>query len=155
MEGTVTKVSPRASSGSSEVTYKVTVSIDTPNELLRMDMTAKLSIILESKDNILTVPYESVQEDESGKYYVEVVVETKEDSQDAAQKPEKGEMPQNLQDFNTKKIYVEKGMESDYYIEIISKEIVEGMEIVVPDSDNGGGLDIQDLMMNQGPMGGF
>lgn len=154
LEGTVTKVSPRATVGSSEVTYKVTISIDTSNKLLRMDMTAKLSIILESKENILSVPYESVQEDESGKYYVEVV--TKEEEQ-VEQKPEgtKGDdKPLTAQDINTKKVYVEKGMESDYYIEIISNEISEGMEIVIP-NNNGNGLNIQDLMMNQGAMGGF
>ena len=55
----------------------------------------------------------------------------------------------------TRKIYVEKGIESDYYIEIISNEIREGMEIVVPKSDNQGGFNLQDLMQQQGPMGGF
>ena len=50
--------------------------------------------------------------------------------------------------------HVEKGIESDYYIEIISNEITEGMEVVVPDSE-GKGMNLQMMMMNQGPMGGF
>lgn len=152
LEGTVTKISPRASTGGSEVTYKVTISIDTLNDMLRMDMTAKLSIILESKENVITVPYESVQEDENGKYYVEVVI--KEDVEQKKDKDKKEEVPQTNQDLNTKKVYVEKGIESDYYIEIISNEIKEGMEVVVP-NDDGNGMDIQELMMNQGAMGGF
>lgn len=186
MEGTVKTVAPRASSGNSEVAYKVTISVDTVNELLRMDMTAKLSIILDSKENVLTVPYESVQEDESGKYYVEVVVDiSSEQEGEAAQIPEQtenGTMPQTPEGtdngesangmnpggrkngkgtktpdsaaINTRKVYVEKGIESDYYIEIISNEITEGMEVVVPDSE-GNGMNLQMMMMNQGPMGGF
>ena len=190
MEGTVKTVAPRASSGSSEVTYKVTISVDTMNELLRMDMTAKLSIILDSKENILTVPYESVQEDENGKFYVEVVMDSSGSEEgETLQKPEgtgSGKAPQkpggmgndettnsmntnsrnngkdakmlgssgNAAEMNTRKVYVEKGIESDYYIEIISNEITEGMEVVVPDSE-GKGMNLQMMMRNQGPMGGF
>lgn len=197
LEGTVNWISPRASSGGSEVTYTVTVALDTVHEMLRMDMTAKLSIILESKENVLTVPYEAVQEDESGKFYVEVVADetnASSDSGDNMQLPEgmesgkmpqmpegmeMGKMPQMSSDAKadgsfkgrgqraqgsstennnliTKRVYVEKGVESDYYIEIISNEISEGMEIVVPSSEgNGRGMDIQGMMMRQGPMGGF
>ena len=198
LKGTVTRISPRASSSGSEVTYGVTISVDTLHEMLRMDMTAKLSIILESKENVLTVPYEAVQEEESGKFYVEVVagnVSPESVEGDRAQTPEgmekgempkmpegmeMGEMPKMLEgmemgnmpkmsnngkgmkssgsgtDIRTKRVYVEKGIESDYYIEIISKEISEGMEIVVPSSEgNGRGMDIQGMMMRQGPMGGF
>ena len=58
-------------------------------------------------------------------------------------------------DLNTRRIYVEKGIESDYYIEIISNEITEGMEIVVPKTEAENGGNIQMMMMRQGPMGGF
>lgn len=235
LEGTVKIVSPKASAGGSEVTYTVIISVDTPNEMLRMDMTAKLSIILESKENVLTVPYEAVQEEESGKFYVEVVdntegsgqtsektetnaVNTQKDtamisekietndaepqkdttvsgnSQQKTEGIEAGEMPQipegmeageksQLQegmsegnrpqgmnsgknqkmpggsssdsDVATRRIYIEKGVESDYYIEIISDEITEGMEVVVPKTSDENSGNIQMMMMRQGPMGGF
>ena len=207
LDGTVKIVSPKASGNGSEVTYTVIISVDTPNEMLRMDMTAKLSIILESKENVLTVPYEAVQEDVSGNYYVEVVDESGEgreqDSMPEGFSPDSmPEMPQgmnfdNMPSFgegggnrpavpsskgsgnrpqgiggkknfpglagkevaeislNTRRIYVEKGIESDYYIEIISNEISEGMEIVVPKTEAENGGNIQMMMMRQGPMGGF
>ena len=184
LEGTVVRIAPRASAGGSDVTYTVSISIDTAHEMLRMDMTAKLSIILESKENALTVPYDAVQEDENGKFYVEVVTNTasaNQESEEVSQVPEAiegKEMPQVANGANaggrvkgnrknasgqdagnteitTKRVYVEKGIESDYYIEIISTEISEGMEIVVPNSEKSGGLDIQGMMMRQGPMGGF
>ena len=221
LEGTVKIVSPKASGSGSEVTYTVIISVDTPSEMLRMDMTAKLSIILESKENVLTVPYEAVQEDANGNYYVEVVdasgngsnQNTMPEGVDFENMPEMPEgmdfenmpeMPEGM-DFenmtsmnfeesgddrlvmpssqgdgsrpqgmkgngnlpnksgkdteavtlNTRKIYVEKGIESDYYIEIISDEITEGMEVVVPKTEGENGGNIQMMMMNRGPMGGF
>lgn len=162
LEGTVTRIAPRATQGGSEVTYTVTISVDTPHDMLRMDMTAKLSIILESKENVMTVPYEAVQE-ENEKFYVEAVVEENDMQETESMKKgartvgQKGEDEKKIPEGNlaTRKIYVEKGIESDYYIEIISNEIREGMEIVVPKSDNQGGFNLQDLMQQQGPMGGF
>lgn len=75
LEGEVLSVAPRATGGAS-VTYTVKISIDTPCEDLRMDMTAKLSIIISSRENVLTVPYAAVQTAEDGSFYVEVVEET-------------------------------------------------------------------------------
>lgn len=194
LEGTVKIVSPKASGSGSEVTYTVIISVDTPNEMLRMDMTAKLSIILESKENVLTVPYEAVQEDANGNYYVEVVDASAEGNEQNAM-PEGmdfdnmpsfgegggrpampssergGNRPQGMggrnnvpnmpsgntetTNVNTRRVFVEKGIESDYYIEIISSEITEGMEVVVPKTEAENGGNIQMMMMRQGPMGGF
>ena len=188
LKGTVQQVAPRATaktttaSSSSEVTYNVRISIDTANDLLKLDMTAKLSIIQDSKENVLTVPYEAIQEDESGNYYVEVV-ESVNTNADIQVQPEEGAnnadeqngQPQNDMaqsqeeqpegrgrdgnnsggtDLNTRRVYVKKGIESDYYIEVISDEITEGMEVVVPRNGQDG-MDIQMMMQNQGPMGGF
>lgn len=74
LEGKVISIAPRATAGSG-VTYTVKTSIDTPCEDLRMDMTAKLSIIISSRENVLTVPYAAVQTAEDGSFYVEVVDE--------------------------------------------------------------------------------
>lgn len=183
LEGTVQSIAPRATSvsaasgTSSNVTYNVRISIDTPSDLLKLDMTAKLSIVLSSKENVLSVPYEAVQEDENGRFYVEAVEERSEPKMDetgsatdkaqegeiagekeAGQEEKKGQIPQEggegTPDLITRRIYVEKGIESDYYIQVISKEITEGMQIVVPKSE-GEGMDINSMMMNRGPMGGF
>ena len=167
LEGTVETVAPRATSAagnSSDVTYTVTITVDTPCDDLKLDMTAKLSIVLESKENVLTVPYNAVQEDEDGNYYVEVVSESN---------MPVGEVPQMLSGMpghggnrgendgmngaasklQTTRIYITKGIESDYYIEVISDEITEGMQVVVPQTEDT--QSIQNMMMNRGPMGGF
>lgn len=137
LEGEVLSVAPRATGGAS-VTYTVKISIDTPCEDLRMDMTAKLSIIISSRENVLTVPYAAVQTAEDGSFYVEVVEENGETAE--------GSLP-------TRRIPVTKGIESDYYVEISGEGIEEGLEVIVP-ADNS--LDnLNELMFQMGPMGGF
>ncbi len=133
LEGKVISIAPRATGGSS-VTYTVKTSIDTPCEDLRMDMTAKLSIIISSREDVLTVPYAAVQTAEDGSYYVEVMDEGGNQSQ-----------PQ--------RIPVTKGIESDYYVEISGDGITEGLEVIVPASDNLD--DFSQLLEIMGPMGGF
>lgn len=166
LEGTVTEVAPRASSdsGSSDVTYKVTVSIDTECEELRMDMTAKLSIVIESKDNVLTVPYDAVQEAEDGTFYVEVAEENQQASADEVNRNEqpagmqqsekKGKENRDADVRTERRITIEKGIESDYYIEVISDEITEGMQVIVPVLEDSG-TDFKGMVGRQGPMGGF
>lgn len=44
LDGTVKEIAPRATTGGSSITYTVTISLDTPCNELKMDMTAKLSI---------------------------------------------------------------------------------------------------------------
>lgn len=143
LDGTVESVAPRATTtsggNSSEVTYTVTITVDTPCEDLKLDMTAKLSIILESKDNVLTVPYNAVMEDQDGNYYIEIL-------EDAGNIPAEGNMP-------AKRISITKGIESDYYIEVISSEVKEGMQVIVPQTEDN--QSIPNMMMRQGPMGGF
>lgn len=119
-------------------------------------------------ENVLSVPYESVQEDEEGNYYIEVVDEDRQvqgaapgdtDTPDSSADRDKEGMPgtgrpgTGMPGTMTRRIYVTKGIESDYYIEIISDEVTEGMEVIVPVSDTG--MDAQDMIMRQGPMGGF
>lgn len=256
-EGKVKEIAPRATtSGSgSDVTYKVDISIDTPGDGLKLDMTAKLSVVLKSVENVLTVPSDALQEDDDGSYYVEVLRSDsgKSDSQagnepaksssqagiepvksgsqagkesaksDSQSRPDSvksgsqsgtdsgksgsqpetdsakdsrqsktgtggqeadvqtergaGEKPavteegennggraegktesieargkEQAQPPQTEKITVQKGVESDYYVQIISDRIEEGMQVVVPSSND---QNIQDTMQQMGPMGGF
>lgn len=123
LEGYVKSVAPRATasplsagaaSAAGGVTYKVVIAVESKNDLLRLDMTAKLSIILEKSINTLTVPYDAVQEDEDGNKYVEVVDE---------------KLPNGM--LNTHKVYITPGIETDYYVEILNGDINEGDEIKI------------------------
>lgn len=148
MEGRVKEIAPRATMGGTGVTYTVVVSMDSYCDELKMDMTAKLSIILESRNNVITVPYNSVQTDEEGGFYIEIVKGT------GSGKKAEGAGQDGTAERQTERIAVTKGMESDYYVEITGNGIEEGMEVIVP-AVSGGGLDIEELLNNGGPMGGF
>ncbi len=153
-EGRVKEIAPRSTKTvgangnvvqSGSVTYKVTIEIISECPDFRMDMTAKLSIILNEKDDVLTVPYDAVQIDEDGRFYIEKAPEETDIKAVAAKV--------NAEDPSENRIYVEKGIESDYYIEVIGEGVKEGVKIVVP---NSGGMDeFMQLMIDSGAMGGM
>ena len=164
LDGTVIQIAPRATASTTGgVTYTVKISLNTNHEMIRLDMTAKLSIILSEKKNVLTVPYDAVSMDDDGKYYIEVVDENAPvaDAQET-EAPEVTPMPMDadLSDIkmpvegNYKKIYVERGIESDYYIEVSSPELEVGMQVLVPQSMEEA-LNLDDLMIEFGPAGGM
>ncbi len=115
LDGVVKSVAPRASIGmGTSVTYKVVISVLSENEYLKLDMTAKISIVLaESKDG-LTVPYDAVITDDDGKEYVNVVDGKNEDGTNI-----------------THKVYVETGIKSSYYTEIYGEGLVPGTEVEI------------------------
>ncbi|MBQ1901844.1 MAG: HlyD family efflux transporter periplasmic adaptor subunit [Lachnospiraceae bacterium] len=161
LQGTVTYVAPKASSGNdaassyssllsgmglgdipgttnSSASYLVRISIDTGNDRLRLGMTSKVSIILSQSENVLSVPIEAVQKDNEGNTYVEVKDE------EETSKSEDGSVV-------NKKVYVTTGIEGVYYIEI-NGDVEEGMEVVVPSSS--GEESVDDLINMMGAAGG-
>ncbi|MCR5279632.1 MAG: HlyD family efflux transporter periplasmic adaptor subunit [Lachnospiraceae bacterium] len=138
LDGTVTKIAPRATNSmSGTVTYTVQVSVDTKNDALRLDMTAKLSIILEDADNVLSVPYDSVYTDEDdGRSYVEVIDGVTDDK------------------WDTHRVYIEKGIATDYYVEVRSTELSEGMEITVS-REASDVFDLSSFFRNRGATSGM
>ena len=112
LECVVTYVSPVGTSGqtmgsaSGTASYEIQITINEPQEKLRSGMTASVSIALEESKDTLAVPYDCVQTNEAGESVIYV--------------EDNGER---------KEIAVETGIETDYYIEVISDEISEGMTV--------------------------
>ena len=83
LEGKVVFVSPTATASVSAMTgmqtvdadptYEIRISVQTPSDRLRLDMSANLSIIVQEEPAALTVPYNAVQLAEDGTYFVEVL----------------------------------------------------------------------------------
>ena len=121
-------ISPTATKGVSTggVTYTIRIAIDTPNERLRLDMSASLSIIIEEHDNVFTVPYNAVQEDEDGNPFIELIGED---------------------GITATKLPITVVMESSYYTEITADGLEEGMKIKVIESEENMMLE---LMMEGG-----
>lgn len=112
---------------SSGAEYPVKISLDSMNDRLRLGMNARVSIVTEEAKDVLTVPYDAVQEDDDGNSFVEVPVRTKD--------------RHGKETVSTKRVSVTKGLEGTYYIELTSDTLKEGDEVVVPKSDTGDSVD--------------
>ena len=111
--GRVTSVAPTATSASSgAASYKIEASISNNDGRLLSGMSAKVNIISEKKDGVLTVTYDALAVDKDGNDIIY-----------AAEKGEDGV-------WRAKVIPVKIGLETDYEIEIISSEIREGMYVL-------------------------
>jgi len=122
--------SSSSSSSSSGVNYEVKVGVNTANSKLKLGMTAQLSIVSESKQNVLAVPYNAVTKTDTGKGTI-TVIDTK---------------TKKLQ-----KIDVTTGMETDYYIEISGNQIEQGMSVVLPSTSTNAASTVKRM----GPLGGL
>ncbi len=166
LKGTVKSIAPHATasvgtqSSSSGVKYEVRVSVLTPCDDLKLDMTAKIEIICEKSEAVLAVPTEAIQEDEEGNYFVEILdkgepidtskllTDPKSVSKEDTEKLQSGE-----KNYESHNVYITKGLEGDYYTEISGEGLEAGMRVVVP--NNGAFSDISEYMDEAGAMGGF
>ncbi len=151
MDGEITHINTRATVGNQVggglAKYSVKISIKNPDKNLRLDMTAKLTITINEKKNVLGVPYNAIQKDDEGKKFIEVMDEAA--TEEAKANPSKDTIDPTV--YN--KIYVETGIENDYYVEVISKELTEGAKVKVISGDGAGSLEA--LMEQMGLMGGM
>ena len=116
---------------SSDATYTVHIALKEQNERLRIGMNAKISIITDSVKDAWSVPLESVQTDEDGREYIEVEEEKKVDGRKTTTK---------------RKIPVTTGIEGTYYIQIMSDELKEGMDVIVPESQDNSMEELMNMM---------
>lgn len=158
LEGEVTYIAPRAtnsgssaggfnslisgvdtssfSSGSGSATYLVKIAISGSNERLRLGMNAKVSILTEERVDAWSVPYDAVYTREDGSTYLEKVTGKDEDG-----------------NILTEEMNVELGIQGTYYVEVISSEIQEGIQILIPDAE--GNSSIQELLNMMGADAGI
>ncbi len=123
-------------SGSDDVTFTVRIHVTTNDERVRIGMTAKLSIIEQKNEDVLSVPYNAVlSDDDDATFYINKITGKNEDGT-----------------YKTKKIRVEKGIESDYYTEIMNADVKEGDEVLLPKVE--GGNSLEEMINNSGSMGG-
>ena len=135
MSGTTSSSSSSSTGG---VSYTVKIDILNQNDRLRLGMNAKLSIITDMRENVLSVPYDAINTRDDGTKYITVVADdfdldkiAKEQKKDrmleATREIEKDAIPNELLEGQTKEITVETGLEGTYNVEIKSSEIYENM----------------------------
>ena len=162
-----------STSSSSVASYKVVMDVISKNENLRLDMSVKLNITVEEVQDVFAVSYEAIQTDEEGKTFIEVEEGSADISgmamagaEGADAQPEDADAENTdmsaasvgvaagadngAAEIPTKKIYVTTGMEGDYYTEISSPELEEGMIVRIPSNDMATDIDALLEMSNGG-----
>lgn len=159
LEGVITYVAPRATnSGSSSMgdlssligmdtssitgsssgsaTYLVRIELKEQNDRLRLGMNAKTSIITQESADTWSVPYDAIYTREDETTYVEKVTG----------KDEEG-------NILTEEMDVTVGLQGTYYVEVISDDITETTQILVPDAQ--GNSSIEELLNMMGADAGI
>ncbi|MDR2514063.1 MAG: efflux RND transporter periplasmic adaptor subunit [Christensenellaceae bacterium] len=124
--GKVSKISPRAVDTAGNFT--VTVELSGPAGKLAIGMSAKMHIVSESKEGVFAVPFDAVTTNEQGQKVVYTMEPVAAEGAQGSGAPR--EANQARQQTQRREIVVETGMETDYYIEIISPELREGLPIL-------------------------
>lgn len=163
LEGKVKSIAPHATlntGNSTGVKYEVRVAVLTKNDDLKLDMTAKIEIICEKSENVLSVPKEAIQEDDDGNFFVEILdsgepvdtsamlTDPESVSKEDLEKVQNGEKT-----YQSHNVYITKGLEGDYYCEISGEGLEADMRVVIP--NDGAFSDIGEYMDEAGAMGGF
>jgi len=123
IKGVVVSVAPAAKKGanaetvtSTDVTFETKGKVLDQNTGLRIGANARLSVILEEKKNVYAVAYESIMENSPGKKTIFIV---------------DGKGKTGV----VKEIPVTTGLETDFYTEIIGKDLKDGLKIISNPAD--------------------
>ena len=173
LEGVVTFVAPTAtaaSGNSTSNTFEVKIDIKNKDERLKLGMSAKLNILVDTHENVLSVPYDAIEQKDDGNMYIYVtdgsgagpgkpddnkgsggitVIGTDGEQKNTDMPGSSADQSQQLFDSakaNAKEIQVTVGLEGEFYTEISSPEIKEGMTVLV-DSKAGELQNDMSLMM--------
>ena len=147
-----------AATTSSSSTFEVKIDILNKDERLKFGMSAKLNILVDTHENVLAVPYDAIEQKDDGDTYIYVTeAEDKKEDKDSADSEAKeilgitvvgsdgktmdaDDLDDESKSFgaappdakrNAKEIKVKVGLEGDFYTEISSPEIKEGMTVLV------------------------
>ena len=143
-----TATAPQSGATSTSNTFEVKIDITNKDDRLRLGMSAKLNILVDQHKNVLAVPYDAIEEKDGGKTVIYVV-----DNNAKPDEKKNGntsgikvigldvELPTSTDNAaktnmlagkdNAREIPVQIGLESDYYTEVISPDIYEGMTVLV------------------------
>ncbi|MCR5301018.1 MAG: efflux RND transporter periplasmic adaptor subunit [Lachnospiraceae bacterium] len=171
-----TATAQNGNSAATDTTFEVKIDVINKDNRLRLGMSAKLNFIVDIHKDVLAVPYDAIEEKEGGAHYIYVVdksaaaqTDSKSNGIDvigldgilnkSEDKPETatGEDGKDKSDdafanrpANSRQIPVQIGLEGDYYTEVISPDIKEGMTVLV-NSEAGELMSDFEMMMNDGP----
>lgn len=117
IKGRIKRIEKIISSGQAKYDqggYTVEVSVEEKDSGLLIGMSASVKIILDKREDVLSVPYNAIRGGENEGYFIYVAT------------------PQENDVYSISKRKISKGFEGDFYTEIISGDVNEG-DIVLTD----------------------
>lgn len=137
IKGVVSEISPTAmkdasgnTASTSNVQFETKITLTEKDPNLKIGMNVRLTIILEEKNDVYSVPYDAVVTEDDGNQYIYVLEGEKDQSQSGLPSL----LRTGLRDINARKIQVQTGLETDMYVEIISSELEDGMRVIADPS---------------------
>lgn len=149
--GSTSATSSNSQNTKTRATYKVEVTLDEPNDRLRIGMTATIDFIVASAQNVIAVPSTCLIDDGNGNYFVNVISSAAdaesagdestggsiwEDSTGSSEETAASQMTQNADTAgadadgeSVTQVMVTTGVAGDYYTEITSGNIREGEQL--------------------------
>ncbi|KPU44726.1 macrolide export protein MacA [Oxobacter pfennigii] len=117
--GTVSKIAPTAlkdsvgnTASSSNVEFDTEIQLKDKDPSIKIGMNVRLTIKLNEKKDVYSVPYDAISEETDGSQWIYVLETEQKDGKSS---------------ISSRKIEVETGMETDMYIEISSPDLKDGM----------------------------
>ncbi|MBP1757360.1 MAG: hypothetical protein H6Q62_216 [Firmicutes bacterium] len=107
LTGTIERISPTAID--TDGNFELTVRINNPDDRLRIGMNAKLTIVIDSRPDVYSVPYDAITTNAAGET---VIIGLREDGKTRYEIP------------------VTVGMETDYFVEISGASVTDGLKIL-------------------------
>lgn len=127
LKGTVSEIAPTAikdvsgnTASTTNVQFDTKITLDEKDPNLKIGMNVRLTIILNEKKEVYSVPYDAVVTEADGSQYIYVLETDKSESK-----------ARRRQRNTSRKIQVQTGLETDMYVEISSPDLIEGMEVII------------------------
>jgi HlyD family secretion protein len=121
--GFVSKIAPTAikdangnSASTSNVQFDTEITMKDTDSIIKIGMNVRLTIKLNEKKNVFSVPYDAVITGADGSQFINVLEMIQKDGKSHS---------------NTRKIPVKTGMETDMYVEINSPDLLDGMKVQI------------------------
>ncbi len=103
-------------SSSSSSGYEVKIALKETDAGIRSGMTAKCSIVINEASDVFAVPYDAIHTNDNNEDVIYV-----------------------MDSSGRREVTVTKGMESDYYVEVSSDDLSDGMSVIIPSDATSGG----------------
>lgn len=147
ISGTITYIAPAAvkteagttktTDGNSTVEFEAEVQVNEKNSGLRIGMNTRLTVMLEEKQNVIGVPYESIVEKADGSSVVYTVTQ-------------KGSEGKDAKTYVVTEVPVTTGLETDFYVEVSGNGVSDGMAVLTDPQSVAPGAEVTPDFVNGG-----